>query len=88
MELSSQGTDLVLETDHIEPQVFGVDRTRRLYTYVYGVALNGHTDSIIASSCRAIFNIDIDEMDVHHIIGAIEFEARIASRQVGFHALS
>lgn len=88
MELSSQGTDLVLETDHLEPQMLGADRTRQLYTHAYGMTLNGYSEKEIASNCREIFNIDIDEMDIHHIIGAIEFEARIASRQVGFvHAL-
>ena len=89
MEIAQQGTDLVLETDHLEPQILGVDRTRHLYTYVYGLHLNGYSEKEIASNCRKIFNIDIDEMDINHIIGAIEFEARIASRKVGFiHALS
>ncbi len=89
MELSSQGTDLILETDHIEPQMLGADRTRQLYTHAYGMDLNGYSEKEIAANCRAIFNIDIDEMDVHHIINAIEFEARIASIKVGFiHALS
>lgn len=83
MELSSQGNDLILEIDHIKPQVLGAERTRQLYTYAYGMSLNGYTEKEIASNCRTMFNIDIDEMDIHHVIGSINFEASIASRKVG-----
>lgn len=84
METNQQSADLVLETDHLETKYLGADRTRRLYTHAYGMALNGYSEKEIASTCKAIFDIDIDEMDIHHIIGSIEFEARIASRKVGF----
>lgn len=77
-----------MEVNHLEPRILGADNTRRLYTYAYGMHLNGYSEKEIAFNCSTLFEIQIDEMDVHHIIGAIEFEARIASRQVGFHALS
>lgn len=75
--------DFELETDHMKQKILGAERTRQLYTYAYGMSLNCHTEKEIASNCRAIFNIDIDEMDVHHIVGSIDFEASIASRKVG-----
>lgn len=80
MEVAQQGNDFVLETDHLEPKVLGADRTRQLYTHAYGMHLNGYSEKEIASNCRILFNIDIDDMDVYHIIGSIDFETSIASR--------
>ena len=84
MEVIQQENDFVLETDHLEPKVLGADRTRQLYTHAYGMHLNGYSEKEIASNCRTLFNIDIDEMDIYHIIGSIDFEASIASRKIGF----
>ena len=84
IEVTKQEDDLVLETDHLEPKVLGADRTRQLYTHAYGMHLNGYSEKEIASNCRILFNIDINDMDVYHIIGSIEFEMAIASRKAGF----
>lgn len=88
MEVAQQGNDFILETDHLESHTLGADRTRRLYTHAYGLHLNGYSEKEIASNCSILFAINIDDMDIHHIIGSIEFEAAIASRKVGLHALS
>ena len=83
MEVAQQGNDFVLETDHLEPHTLGADNTRRLYTHAYGMHLNGYSEKEIASNCSTLFEIQIDEMDVYHIIGSIEFETSIASKKVG-----
>ena len=78
--LTSDSSDTQLETDHLEPRCLGANNTRRMFTHVYGMSLNGYTDEAIASNVRSIFRIDIDTMDIHHIVGSIEFEAALASR--------
>lgn len=69
-----------LETDHLEPRVLGADNTRRLFTHAYGMYCNGYTYEIIASNITSLFRIEVDTLDVNHIIGSIEFESTIASR--------
>lgn len=78
--LTSDQSDAQLETDHLEPRQLGADNTRNMYTYIYGMSLNGYAYDSIASNVRSIFHIDIDTMDIHHIVGSIEFEAALASR--------
>lgn len=74
-------TDTALETDHLEPRELGADNTRRLFTYVYGMDLNGYSHKDILHSANTIFEIELSLDDINSMINYIDFETRIASMQ-------
>jgi hypothetical protein len=71
-----------LDTSHLpEPQLLGVDNTRRLMTHAYGMDLNGYNIIDITQTVNDLWRVSLTPTDIEHIIWAIDNEAKLASMQ-------
>lgn len=62
-----------------KPKQLGAERTRHLYTYVYGLHINGYYWQEIANSANIVFRLNLNILNISEIIDSIELETRIAS---------
>ena len=74
-------TETLSSTQPLEPQL-GSEATRRLYTYVDGMCLNGYSDSTITANANQMFRIQLSSSDINNIISSIELETCIASMKL------